>query len=252
VDRDVGEVADGHVDGIAPGLGTQARHHRFRAVDAPHRYAPTGERQRRAPGPDRELEHGSTRGQLGKCRNRRLRIGGRRVDVVVDVRDAIPVGRCRVVAHRAVEHGATTRCQLFQQMLEVLNYAAPMRETVGTTVGAAEIVELVWELVAQMHEHFHARVAELGLSPPQAMALRVHSALSAIAGRMRPASQPGTTATMLATRSVAGTTSSTGGSGVTGSLTTPSWPASSVHDHRPRATPIGMPTSSAMATIVVA
>ena len=65
-------------------------------------------------------------------------------------------------------------------MLEVLNYAGPMPETVGAAVrvaagapvGAAEIVELVWELVAQMHEHFHSRIAELGLSPPQAMALR--------------------------------------------------------------------------------
>jgi DNA-binding MarR family transcriptional regulator len=69
-------------------------------------------------------------------------------------------------------------------MVEVLNYAGPMPETVGAAVGApvgaavgaavgvTEIVDLVWELVAQMHEHFHTRIAELGLSPPQAMALR--------------------------------------------------------------------------------
>jgi DNA-binding MarR family transcriptional regulator len=36
----------------------------------------------------------------------------------------------------------------------------------------AEIVDLVWQLVGEMHEHFHARIAALGLSPPQAMALR--------------------------------------------------------------------------------
>jgi MarR family transcriptional regulator, organic hydroperoxide resistance regulator len=61
----------------------------------------------------------------------------------------------------------------------VLNYAEPMRETAGPTVRApggetvaGEIVDLVWQLVAQMHQHFHTRIAELGLSPPQAMALR--------------------------------------------------------------------------------
>ena len=54
-------------------------------------------------------------------------------------------------------------------MLEVLNYAGGMRET---EVGGAEIVDLVWQLVGQMHQHFHTRIAELGLSPPQAMALR--------------------------------------------------------------------------------
>ena len=51
-----------------------------------------------------------------------------------------------------------------------------MPETVGTgaatTAGAEEIVDLVWQLVAEMHQHFHTRIAELGLSPPQAMALR--------------------------------------------------------------------------------
>jgi len=54
-----------------------------------------------------------------------------------------------------------------------------MRETAGPTVRApggetvaGEIVDLVWQLVAQMHQHFHSRIAELGLSPPQAMALR--------------------------------------------------------------------------------
>ena len=36
----------------------------------------------------------------------------------------------------------------------------------------AEIVDLVWQLVGEMHEHFQTRIAELGLSPPQAMALR--------------------------------------------------------------------------------
>jgi len=64
----------------------------------------------------------------------------------------------------------------------VLNYAGSMPETVGAgalgvpvgaaAVGVEGIVDLVWELVAQMHEHFHTRIAELGLSPPQAMALR--------------------------------------------------------------------------------
>ena len=48
-------------------------------------------------------------------------------------------------------------------MLEVLNYAGGMRET---EVGGAEIVDLVWQLVGQMHQHFHTRIAELGLSPP--------------------------------------------------------------------------------------
>ena len=64
----------------------------------------------------------------------------------------------------------------------MLNYAGSMPETVGAgalgvpvgaaAVGVEGIVDLVWELVAQMHEHFHTRIAELGLSPPQAMALR--------------------------------------------------------------------------------
>ena len=36
----------------------------------------------------------------------------------------------------------------------------------------AEIVDLVWQLVGEMHQHFQARIEELGLSPPQAMALR--------------------------------------------------------------------------------
>jgi DNA-binding MarR family transcriptional regulator len=36
----------------------------------------------------------------------------------------------------------------------------------------AEIVDLVWRLVDEMHEHFHTRIAALGLSLPQAMALR--------------------------------------------------------------------------------
>jgi DNA-binding MarR family transcriptional regulator len=65
-------------------------------------------------------------------------------------------------------------------MVEVLNYAGPMPERIGAPVGAAvgaavgaeEIVDLVWQLVGQMHEHFHTRIADLGLSPPQAMALR--------------------------------------------------------------------------------
>ena len=43
---------------------------------------------------------------------------------------------------------------------------------VGPTVVGEEIVDLVWQVVAQMHEHFHTRIAELGLSPTQAMALR--------------------------------------------------------------------------------
>ena len=58
----------------------------------------------------------------------------------------------------------------------MFNYADAMRPTTrvthGATAGAEEIVDLVWQLVAQMHEHFHTRIAELGLSPPQAMALR--------------------------------------------------------------------------------
>lgn len=36
----------------------------------------------------------------------------------------------------------------------------------------AELVELAWQLVSQMHEHLHTRISALGLSPPQAMALR--------------------------------------------------------------------------------
>ena len=47
-----------------------------------------------------------------------------------------------------------------------------MQETVGSAVAGEEIVDLVWQLVGQMRQHFHTRIAELGLSPTQAMALR--------------------------------------------------------------------------------
>jgi len=50
--------------------------------------------------------------------------------------------------------------------------ATAVGATAGAPVDATEIVDLVWELVAQMHQHFLTRIAELGLSPPQAMALR--------------------------------------------------------------------------------
>jgi DNA-binding MarR family transcriptional regulator len=36
----------------------------------------------------------------------------------------------------------------------------------------AEIVDLLWQLVDEMHRHFHTCISALGLSPPQAMALR--------------------------------------------------------------------------------
>jgi hypothetical protein len=60
-----GEVSDGHADGVAAGLGAQPGHHGPGQVDAVHRHAAAGQRQRDPAGPDAQLQRPAAAGQSG-------------------------------------------------------------------------------------------------------------------------------------------------------------------------------------------
>ncbi len=66
VDPGGGEVADGDADGVAAGLGAQPGHHGPGQVDAVHRDAAAGQRQRDAPGPDAQFQRPALAGQPGQ------------------------------------------------------------------------------------------------------------------------------------------------------------------------------------------
>ena len=98
---DVREVADGHVDPGPAGLGPQLRHHGVGGVDPEHGDPACSQREGEAAGADAELEGRAAAGELGQQVDRRLRLGGELVEVVVDVRDAVAVGPGAVRADAA-------------------------------------------------------------------------------------------------------------------------------------------------------
>src|SRR5205807_9731602 len=79
-----------------------------------------------------------------------------------------------------------------------------------------------------------------------------HSALNARPGRTRAATSPGTTATRLATITVAGISSNNRRIGTWGAGTMPRWRANAIHAHLPAATPNGTPIAMAAMARVVA
>src|SRR5262245_47787198 len=106
VDGNVREVADFDGDLLAAGLRAKTRNHRFRGVDSVNGDASCGERQRDPPGADREFECGAGAGELGEEVDRRVCVERKGLYVlVVDVRDAIAVGRGSVAHDRPILRG---------------------------------------------------------------------------------------------------------------------------------------------------
>jgi len=66
VDPGAGEVADRHLEVLAPGLGPQPGHHRLGAVDAGDPHDALGQRQRDPPGADPELQRSAPPGKTGQ------------------------------------------------------------------------------------------------------------------------------------------------------------------------------------------
>ncbi len=63
VDAEVGEVADGHLDGVAARLATQLRHHRLGGFDAVDVDTARGQGQRHPAGADAQLQDAPAAGQ---------------------------------------------------------------------------------------------------------------------------------------------------------------------------------------------
>jgi hypothetical protein len=88
-----GEVADGHLDGVAAGFGPQPGHHGRRQVDAGHLDPAGSQRQRDPPGADAQLQRAAGAGQFGQQVDGRVD-HGRREHLGFGV---VVVGRHRLV-----------------------------------------------------------------------------------------------------------------------------------------------------------
>ena len=95
VDSKVGEVADGHRNGVAARLGAQLRHHRLGGFDPVHVDALRGQGQGDPAGADAQLQSAAVARQPRQY----LHGAGAGHHPVVDLRDAVAVGRRRVVLH---------------------------------------------------------------------------------------------------------------------------------------------------------
>ena len=140
---DVREVADGHVDPGPAGLGPQLRHHRVGGVDPEHGDAACSQREGEAAGADAELEGRAAAGELGQQVDRRLRLGGELVEVVVDVRDAVAVGpgAVRADAGRRSQRSPGTSCQRAQDRAQGRIHRVVRREPTVDGVDEPGVVE---------------------------------------------------------------------------------------------------------------
>ncbi len=114
-DAHVGEVAQRHRDGVTSRLGPEALDHGRGGVDAVHLEAGCRQRQGQATRADPELEDRPTVSHRGHEGDGGIDVGDVAVPVVVDIGEALTVGRGVEALHRRIIAGGRRRCPVHHQ-----------------------------------------------------------------------------------------------------------------------------------------